>query len=76
MQVDESAIECLEFLSDGTFLAAGLNSGGIKVLSANKGVTQYVLKGNDSSPVTGLAYNPSSHLVRHAVMATHSDGSL
>ena len=76
VQVDQSSIECLEFLSDGTFLAAGLSSGAIKVLSSGKGVTQYVLKGEDPSPVTGLAHNPSSHLVRNAVLATHSDGTL
>ena len=37
---------------------------------------QYVLKGTDHSPVTGLASNPNKDNLRHAFMATHSDGTL
>ena len=54
----------------------GLNCGVIKVLSSSKGTTQYILRGEDSSPVTGLAHNPTSNLVRNALLATHSDGTL
>lgn len=37
MAIDESGIECLEYLSDNTFLAAGLGSGHIKIISAAQG---------------------------------------
>lgn len=83
IKIDESSIETLEFLNDGSLLAIGLSNGNTKVLSVAQGKTvfhignvQFLLKGQDHSPVSGLACNPNSSHLRHALMTTHSDGTL
>lgn len=36
VSIDEGSIECLEFLSDGTYFAAGCSSGLIKIVSSSQ----------------------------------------
>ena len=83
IKVDASSIESLEFLSDDSLLAVGCGSGVTKVVSLaqgnsqnHSGNVQFVLKGEDKSPVTGLACNQNSSQLRHALMVTHSEGTL
>jgi hypothetical protein len=79
IKIDASSVESLEFLNDASLLAVGCGSGVVKIVSVAQSSNklkednvQFVLKGDDQSPVTGLACNQNNSLLRHAIMVTHS----
>jgi WD40 repeat protein len=44
VSIDDGSIECLEFLSDGTYIAAGCSNGLIKIVSSSQSTRLFIKK--------------------------------